>query len=64
MLDAGALISLDRVDKRMIALLAGALVQGRAFRVPTGVGASLARRPCSGWVSAVLAERGSRDRSS
>src|SRR5271165_1745805 len=36
-LDAGALIALDRGDKRMIALLDRALVQGRAFRVPTGV---------------------------
>src|ERR1035438_760134 len=36
-LDAGALIALDRGDKRMIALLDRALVQGRAFRVPAGV---------------------------
>ena len=36
-LDAGALIALDRGDKRMIALLQRALVQGRAFRVPVGV---------------------------
>ena len=36
-LDAGALIALDRGDKRMIALLQQALVQGRAFRVPAGV---------------------------
>jgi hypothetical protein len=36
-LDAGALIALDRGDKRMIALLQRALVQGRAFRVPAGV---------------------------
>ena len=36
-LDAGALIALDRGDKRMIALLNRALVQGRAFRVPAGV---------------------------
>jgi len=36
-LDAGALIALDRVDKRMIALLQTALNQGRAFRVPAGV---------------------------
>jgi len=36
-LDAGALIALDRGDKRMIALLHRALVQGRAFRVPAGV---------------------------
>lgn len=36
-LDAGALIALDRGDQRMIALLQRALVQGRAFRVPAGV---------------------------
>jgi hypothetical protein len=37
MLDAGALIALDRGDKRMIALVQQALAQGRAFRVPSGV---------------------------
>ncbi|MBV8902566.1 MAG: PIN domain-containing protein [Acidobacteriia bacterium] len=37
MLDTGALIALDRGDKRMIALLNRALAQGRAFRVPAGV---------------------------
>lgn len=37
MLDAGALIALDRGDKRMIALLREALVQGRTFRVAAGV---------------------------
>lgn len=36
-LDAGALIALDRGDKRMIALLRQGLAQGRAFRVPAGV---------------------------
>lgn len=36
-LDAGALIALDRGDKRMIALLDGVLAQGRAIRVPAGV---------------------------
>jgi predicted nucleic acid-binding protein len=36
-LDAGALIALDRGDKRMIALLDRALAHGRAFRVPAGV---------------------------
>jgi PIN domain len=36
-LDAGALIALDRGDKRMIALFRRALTQGRAFRVPAGV---------------------------
>ena len=35
-LDTGALIALDRGDKRMIALLQQALAQGRAFRVPSG----------------------------
>lgn len=35
-LDAGALIALDRGDKRMIALLQRALAQGRVFRVPAG----------------------------
>ena len=37
MLDADALIALDRGDKRMIALLQRSLAQGRAFRVPAGV---------------------------
>ena len=36
-LDAGALIALDRGDKRVIALLHRALAQGRTFRVPAGV---------------------------
>ena len=36
-LDAGALIALERGDKRMIALLQRALAQGRVFRVPAGV---------------------------
>jgi len=36
-LDAGALIALDRGDKRMIALLDRALTQSRTFRVPAGV---------------------------
>lgn len=36
-LDAGALIALERGDKRMIALLDRALTQGRVFRVPAGV---------------------------
>jgi len=36
-LDTGALIALDRGDKRMIALLQEALVQGCVFRVPAGV---------------------------
>lgn len=36
-LDAGALIALDRGDKRMIALLQRALAQRRRFRVPAGV---------------------------
>src|SRR4249920_2050102 len=36
-LDTGALIALDRGDKRMIALLRRALAQGRTFRVPAGV---------------------------
>ena len=36
-LDTGALIALDRGDKRMIALLQHALAQGLAFRVPSGV---------------------------
>lgn len=36
-LDAGALIALDRGDRRMIALLQRALAQGRTFRVPAGV---------------------------
>ena len=36
-LDTGALIALERGDKRVIALLRRALAQGRAFRVPAGV---------------------------
>ena len=36
-MDAGALIALDRGDKRLIALLRQALAQGRTFRVPSGV---------------------------
>ena len=36
-LDTGALIALERGDKRMIALLPRALHQGRALRVPAGV---------------------------
>jgi hypothetical protein len=36
-LDAGALIALDRGDKRMIALLHQALAQRRSFRIPAGV---------------------------
>jgi hypothetical protein len=36
-LDTGALIALERGDKRMIALLQRALSQGRVFRVPAGV---------------------------
>ena len=35
-LDSGALMALDRGDKRMIALLQQALAQRRAFRVPSG----------------------------
>ena len=36
-MDAGALIALDRGDKRMIALLQRALRQSRTFLVPAGV---------------------------
>ena len=36
-LDTGALIALDRGDKRLIALLDRALQQRRTFRVPSGV---------------------------
>jgi predicted nucleic acid-binding protein len=36
-LDTGALIALERGDKRMIALLHRALAQGLALRVPAGV---------------------------
>ncbi len=36
-LDTGALIALERGDKRMIALVRRVLAQGRAFRVPAGV---------------------------
>ena len=36
-LDTGALVALDRGDKRMIALLDRALAQGRTVRVPAGV---------------------------
>src|SRR5215217_5966142 len=51
-LDAGALIALDRGDKRMIALLHRALSQGRVFRVPAGVVAQAWR---DGRVQATLA---------
>ena len=36
-LDTGALIALDRGNKRMIALLQQALARGFVFRVPSGV---------------------------
>ena len=36
-LDTGALIALDRGDKRMIALLGQALAQRRHLRIPAGV---------------------------
>lgn len=36
-LDCGALIALDRGDKRMIALLQQARLQGRTFHIPSGV---------------------------
>ena len=36
-LDTGALIALDRADKRMIALLGQALAQRRNLRIPAGV---------------------------
>jgi hypothetical protein len=36
-LDAGALIALERGNKRMIALLQRSLAQGRSIRVPAGV---------------------------
>ena len=36
-LDAGALIALDRGDKRLIALLDRALAQRLRFRIPSGV---------------------------
>ena len=36
-LDAGALIALDRGEKRMIALLGQALAQRRTLRIPAGV---------------------------
>lgn len=51
-LDAGALIALDRGDKRMIALLQRALAQGRTFRVPAGVVGQAWR---DGRVQAILA---------
>jgi len=51
-LDAGALIALDRGDKRMIALLQRALAQGRTLRVPAGVVAQAWR---DGRVQATLA---------
>ncbi len=37
-LDSGALIALERGDKRMIALLHRALAQGQALHMPAGVG--------------------------
>ena len=51
-LDAGALIALDRGDKRMIALLQQALQQGRSFVLPAGVVAQAWR---DGRVQATLA---------
>jgi hypothetical protein len=36
-LDAGALIALDKGDRRMIALLEQTLAQGLRFRIPAGV---------------------------
>ena len=42
-LDAGALIALDRSDKRLIALLGRALAQRLKFRVPSGVVGSTPR---------------------
>lgn len=51
-LDTGALIALDRGDKRMIALLQGAVTTRAVFRVPAGVVAQAWR---SGPTQAVLA---------
>ena len=51
-LDTGALVALDRGDKRMIALLDRALAQGRTLRVPAGVVAQAWR---NGRVQATLA---------
>lgn len=51
-LDAGALIALDRGDKRMIALVGQALAQGRTFRVPAGVVGQVWR---NGRIQALLA---------
>lgn len=36
-LDAGALIALDKGDRRMIALLRETLARGMSFRIPSGV---------------------------
>jgi len=36
-LDTGALIALERGDRRLIALVRQALAEGRSFRVPAGV---------------------------
>lgn len=36
-LDAGALIALDRGDRRLVALIRQALSEGRRFHVPAGV---------------------------
>ena len=64
-LDAGALIALDRGDKRLIALLDRALTQGRVFRVPAGVvGQAWRDGRVQITFSAFLAERGSGDNSS
>jgi hypothetical protein len=51
-LDTGALIALDRGDKRMIALLQQVLARGCTFRVPSGV---LAQAWHNGRVQATLA---------
>ena len=51
-LDTGALIALDRGDKRMIALLQRAVAEDRGFRVPAGVVGQAWR---DGRVQAILA---------
>ncbi|MFP4512505.1 MAG: PIN domain nuclease [Acidimicrobiales bacterium] len=44
-LDAGALIALDRNDRRVVALLARALERGSVVTVPAGALAQAIRRP-------------------
>ena len=60
-LDTGALIALDRGDKRLIALLERALAQHLTFRVPSGVVGQAWRKAVLGHTGAFFADRRGRD---